>query len=479
MDWTASQPTSVSFPPWVRVRFLTWICGIVFLIVTSGCAHYPINQPLRQSAPRLEYRAKNFKHVGKDDDLLVMLTFSGGGTRAAAFSYGVLEALRDTEVSIHGRKKRMLDEVDWISGVSGGSFTAAYYALFGDRIFEDFESRFLKKNIQGEIIRGILFNPVNWAKLSSPYYSRSDLAADYYDKYVFDHGTFGDILAHGGPIVVINATDMTLGTRFSFIQDPFDAICTDLCSFSVARACAASSAVPVLLSPVTLRNYAGKCGYQLPPALAEAMQPPREVTSRRFDLANNMLPFLDSQKKPYIHLVDGGVADNLGLRAVLERVTLMGDPWTTMKTANLTNMHKIVFVVVNAETEIDTKWDRIETNPPFGITLASYSSIAIARYNMDTVALLSESFTRWADEIRKGRCGSSKITSEPGSCGDIEFYLVEVKFDALDDEAERHYFKQLPTSFALKPEQVDKLRDAARRILTKSKEYQRLVQDLQ
>jgi NTE family protein len=479
MDWTAAQKASMCFPLWVRVHCLPWICGIVFIIVASGCAHYPINQPLRQSAPKLEYRAKNFKHVGKDDDLLVMLTFSGGGTRAAAFSYGVLESLRDTEISIHGRKKRMLDEVDWISGVSGGSFTAAYYGLFGDRIFEDFESRFLKKNIQGDLISGILFNPVNWAKLSSPYYDRSDLAADYYDKYVFDHGTFGDILARGGAMIVINATDMVQGARFSFLQDPFDVICSDLLSFSVARACAASSAVPVMLSPVTLRNYAGKCGYQLPPALAEAMQPPREVTSRRFDLANNMLPFLDSQNKPYIHLVDGGVADNLGLRAVLERVTLMGDPWTTMKVANLTNVHKVVFVVVNAETEIDTKWDRFETNPPFGIKLASYSSIAIARYNTDTVALLSESFNRWADEIRRGRCGSSKITTEPGSCGDIEFYLVQVKFDALDDEAERHYFKQLPTSFVLKPEEVDKLRDAARRILTKSREFQRLVHDLQ
>ncbi len=479
MDWTSAQSTSASFPLWVRVRFLPWICAIVFLIVTSGCAHYPINQPLRQSPPQVEYRAKNFKHVGKDDDLLVMLTFSGGGTRAAAFSYGVLEALRDTEISIRGRKKCMLDEVDWISGVSGGSFTAAYYGLFGDRIFEDFESRFLKKNIQGELIRGILFNPVNWAKLSSPYYDRSDLAADYYDKQVFDHGTFGDILARGGAMIVINATDMVHGTRFSFIQDPFDAICSDLGSFSVARACAASSAVPVVLSPLTLRNYAGKCGFQLPPGLAEAMQPPRDVTSRRFDLANNMLPFLDSQKKPYIHLVDGGVADNLGLRAVLERVTLMGDPWTTLKYANLESARKIVFVVANAETEVDTKWDRIETNPPFGVKLASYSSIAIERYNTDTVALLSESFNRWADEIRKGRCGSSKITTEPGSCGDIEFYLVEVKFDALDDEAERHYFKQLPTSFVLKPEEVDKLRDAARRILTKSKEFQRLVNDLQ
>ena len=170
MDWTAVQPTSVSFPVWVRVRFLPWICAIVFLILTSGCAHYPINQPLRQSDPQGGYRAKNFKHVAKDDGLLVMLTFSGGGTRAAAFSYGVLEALRDTEISIRGHKKRMLDEVDFISGVSGGSFTAAYYGLFGDRIFDDFESRFLKKDIQGDLISGMILSPVNWTKLSSPYY---------------------------------------------------------------------------------------------------------------------------------------------------------------------------------------------------------------------------------------------------------------------------------------------------------------------
>ena len=191
-----------------------------------------------------------------------------------------------------------------------------------------------------------------------------------------------------------------------------------------------------------------------------------------------MMPFLDSKEKPYIHLVDGGVADNLGLRAVLERVTLMGDPWTTLKRANQENVHKIVFVVVNAETEIDTKWDRFANVPPFGAMLESYSSIAITRYNVETVALLSESFKGWADQIRKERCGSGKISTEPGSCGDIEFYLVQVKFDALADAAESSYLKRLPTSFALKPDQVDQLRDAARRILAGSKEFQRLLRDL-
>jgi NTE family protein len=68
-----------------------------------------------------------------------------------------------------------------------------------------------------------------------------------------------------------------------------------------------------------------------------------------------MLPKHHTNPKPYIHLVDGGVADNLGLRAVLERVTLMGDVWTTLQYAHYTNVHKIVFVVVNAETEINDK----------------------------------------------------------------------------------------------------------------------------
>ena len=479
MDRTEAQPTSMYFPLLVRVRFLSWVCAIVFLIVTSGCAHYLINQPLKQADPQAGYRGRNLINPERDDQLLLLLTFSGGGTRAAAFSYGVLETLRDTTVSIRGRQRRLLDEVDWISGVSGGSFTAAYYGLFRDRIFEDFESKFLKKDIQGDIVHSTLFNPVNWAKFLSSYYARSDLAADYYDKYVFEGKTFGDLLARKEPMIVINATDMVHGTRFSFNQDVFDAICSDLSAFPVARACAASSAVPIVLSPITIRNHAGECGFQIPPALTRAMQPPRDVTSRRLDLANNMLPFLDSKKKPYIHLVDGGVADNLGLRAVLERVTLMGDPWTTLKYAKKENVHKVVFIVVNAETEVNDRWDRYEKVPPFAAMLESYSSIAIERYNRETVALLSESFPRWADEIRRGRCGSGKISTEPGSCGDIEFYLVQVKFDALDDEAERSYFKGLPTSFVLKPEEVDKLRDAAHQILTESKEFQRLVHDLQ
>jgi NTE family protein len=146
---------------------------VALVALLAGCAHYPVNQPVNQYDPQSGYRARNLVDPANDERLLLMLSFSGGGTRAAAFSYGVLETLRDTPVQINGRRRRLLDEVDWISGVSGGSFTAAYYGLFEDRTFEDFEARFLKKNVQGDLTRATLFNPLNWGKLLSAYYDRS------------------------------------------------------------------------------------------------------------------------------------------------------------------------------------------------------------------------------------------------------------------------------------------------------------------
>ena len=475
MKRTLRRRTGI-FRRWHRV-FWPFAVLIFWAVITAGCAHYPVNQPTTEVRPDAGYRTAQMRASGNSDNLLLYLTFSGGGTRAAALSYGVLEELRKTEVVIDGRKRRLLDEVDGISSVSGGSFTAGYYGLFGDRIFEDFESTFLKKNIQGALTVRTFLNPINWFRLPSTYFDRSDLAAEYYDKHIFEGSTFGDLAARKGPIIVMNATDMTHGIRFGFTQDAFDLICSDLSRFPVARAAAASSAVPMLLSPITLRNYAGTCGYKVPEKFEEILKG-RDISERQFYLANNITPFLDSKKKPYIHLVDGGVADNLGLRAILDRVIFRGSVWKSIRGTPVENVQKVALIVVNAETQPDTKWDRIEGIPPFGAMLSSNSSIAIERYNQETILLLKESVKSWADEIRTQRCKGGVLSAEPGSCGDIQFYVVEVKFDALKAETERMYFKRLPTSFKLPPEEVDKLRDVVQRILVQSEEFQRLLRDL-
>ncbi len=456
--------------------FLPILTVIALAVAATACGHYPINQPLKQVDPQSGYRPRYMGVPGNSENLLFYLTFSGGGTRAASLSYGVLEELKKTEVVIAGEKRRLLDEVDGISGVSGGSFTAGYYGLFGDRIFEDFESKFLKENIQGTLLLGVL-NPLNWPKLFSGIFGRSDLSAEYYDKHIFEGKTFGDIAARKGPMIVINATDMSYGTRIGFTQDAFDLICSDVSPFPVSRAAAASSAVPMVLSPLTLRNYAGTCGFKIPEGFEERFKG-GEVTERQFYLANNLTAYLDSEKKRYIHLVDGGVADNLGLRAILDRVLLRGSVWKSIQGTPAENVQKVVLMVVNAETEPDKKWDKIEKIPPFGAMSSAYSSIAIERYNEETMALLKESVKSWENEIKTGRCKGGQVSSEPGSCGDIKFYVVEVKFDALRNETERMYFKRLPTSFKLSPERVDQLRDVARRLLAESEEFQKLLRDL-
>jgi NTE family protein len=447
---------------------------LITAVVGYGCAHYPINQPQTVNNPQ-------WTEAKKADEITLFLTFSGGGTRAAAFSYGVLEELADRKITINGKETRLLDEVSVISSVSGGSFTAAYYGLFGDRIFTDFEPKFLKKNIQGRLISRTFFNPVSWARLASPGFNMSDLAAEYYDDHIFEKGKIGDMVRRGGPAIVINATDMVSGLRVDFTGEMFDVICSDLWNYPVARAVAASSAVPGILAPVRLRNYASTCNYKRREnieTLLQAENDTEDITNRRAWILRNAIPYLDSGKKKYIHLLDGGIADNLGVRAMMDRIMLRERNLAeSIQSSPLEHTKKFIFIIVNAETEPDSIWNKTDAIPTIVTMIGSYSTIAIQRYNVETLALLKESLNGWSDQIRAVRCTNGKQPDDR-SCENIQFYIIYVGFNALKDEKEREYFNHIPTSFSLEPEQVDKLRAAARKILGQSKEFQRLLQDV-
>ena len=113
------------------LRAVRWLLWIVSVVVLAGCAARPINGPIAQVAPRSGYRPfpRIFNLPNNAPRTIFVLSFSGGGTRAAAFSYGVLEEMRRTDLVVDGKPRRLLDEVDLITGVSGGSFTALSYAL--------------------------------------------------------------------------------------------------------------------------------------------------------------------------------------------------------------------------------------------------------------------------------------------------------------------------------------------------------------
>ena len=463
----------------------TLIVALAALLALAGCATRPINSPITQADPGEGYRLQTRQVHFKDPESLVILAFSGGGTRAAAFSYGVLEFLRRTEIiRASGEKIRLLDAVGVITGVSGGSFTALAYGLYGDKLFAEYEQRFLKRDVQGEIIARA-FNPGYWTRLWSPNWGRSELAADLYDEILFNGATYADLSRGRGPLVLASATDVSTGARMVFDQDVFDALCSNLGDFRLSRAAAASSAVPVVLSAVTLNNYGGNCSYVPPRALqflsAPAL-PPRTAERAKREI-DERLAFADGANRPYIHLVDGGVADNVGMRSVLATLESMEALHRAGVPTLLDRVRRIVVFVVNSVSTPRTHWDESERPPGTVNLLLQSSGVPIEHYSYESVELLRDKAARWQSLRRLRNSPEFAGSRNPAIAGeldgpDVDIFAIDISFAALKDKAEFEYLNGLPTSFVLPDEAVDRLRAAAGTIIMASPEFQSLVKEV-
>lgn len=451
-----------------RVGRALWILLPLFFI--SACAHYPVNPILTNiDTTEKEIDATIPTPPEGSKDLFLVLAFSGGGTRAAAFSYGVLEALNRVKIPANGKasgsaanqkERTLLQDVDIISSVSGGSFTAAYYGLYGDRIFVDFKERFLTHNVQGGLLARILFNPFNWFRLGSSTFGKSDLAAEYYDDILFNGATFGDMFQRNGPVIRIQATDMFSGFPFGFTMPTFSAICSDLEHYPVSRAVAASAAFPGPFTPIVLKNYAGKCGIKEPQWVQQAVSE-RNTASRESHTAKRMQGYFDAETNQFIHLIDGGVSDNLGIRGPTEIVALMGGK-KSFEEMHREQPRRLALIVVNASTPKTHKWSVVDKLPGLPDIIGMSSDIMLQSYNFETMHLL--------------RLTLKEL--EQRSSPPIQTYLMEVGFDALTEKAEQMEFAEIPTSLYLPEDTVDRIRHAARHILFSSPEFQKLVKDL-
>lgn len=436
----------------------------VALVVLAGCATYfPINDPI-STWEKQGYRASRRWAPERSNRLLVVLAFSGGGTRAASLAYGVLRELEAIPVHVEGRSRTLLDEVDHVTGVSGGSFAAAYFGLRGHAFFDDFEERFLKQNVQRSLLLQLLW-PINWVRLFSPYYARNDLAARHYDEILFEGATFRDLQDGDGPLVQINATDLVTGAPFSFIQEQFDFLCSDLGSYPISRAVAASSAVPGLLSPITLRNFGGTCGFEPPRWIAEAVERNDHFGLAYANARNLQSYYADARNRRYIRLIDGGVSDNLGVRGPFETNVLRA-PLRGPRPPRLRELRHVLFVLVNAATSPESAWEEFDEDPGLANIIGQATTVQINRYTLETIERL-RSALRISQEV--GAEWSPPVT----------YRLVELDFSKVEDPEERRRLNELPTSFALPDDDVERLERTGRELLRASPELRAFLADLE
>ena len=451
----------------------------------SGCNTIPVqNKKMDKFVPNSGYRYGNIAPgENNSDSLLVILTFSGGGTRAASFCYGVLEKLRDTPIVWEGKERRLLDEVDLISSVSGGSLPCAYYGLFGDRIFEDFPDKVLYRDIQGNIVKEVL-NPFNWPKLASPLYGRSDMLGDDFSRDIFEKKTYADLIQRNRrPFIVVNATDAEMGVRFDFTQRQFDLLYSDLAAYPIGNAVSASASVPGLLAPMTLNNYPKNGDYVTPAWLTEELEQKRLGTFRyRYALEANT--YIQPGRR-YVHLCDGGVSDNLGLLPVLQ--VLGGgfpgdDAGAPLKSGTV---KKVLVITVNAKPAIKKPgWDVKGKGLGLFELLGLATGAPMGNFTDAEIALMRNYVRESAETLSLRQkieelYGAGAVAQHFPELAEkhIDFHFIEVDFERAPDEAERTYLTTIPTSFRLNREQVDKLRSAGKQILEDNPDFQAFLEE--
>jgi NTE family protein len=497
----------------------TWqrsACAVLVAAGTTACA-YPKTEALKQWSLAKGYRftrtdAPGFDPnkpidarraaVKKADRLFVVLAFSGGGTRAGALSYGVLRQLEAVRIHVDDNgdvveckewdsdackkmERRLLDEVDVISSVSGGSFTAAYYGLNGKEIFKEdsaFHRKFLFHDLQRDLFGNAVYHPRSWLRLGS----RVEIAARLYEKELFGPATFATLAARPRPFVILNADDMATGNRFEFTQDQFDLLCADLAPFPVARAVTASSAFPGLLNSMTIDSHNGSdakkspCGYAGPGSddaddnwVKDAVED-KAASRRRYRAAQAIQAYRETARR-HLHLLDGGLADNVGLRTVIQSLFLVDRPtapagasdadelnadegrlvggWSLRAAISDKRVQTLIVIGVNARTAHTKTWDRKKRGPGTFAVLSATRGTPMGNFSHESVDGIQIETTALAKEFKKST---------------RRVFSFEVAFDDLDNEDERAYFLNLPTNFGLTRKDTTCLVDAGATLLRDS-----------
>jgi NTE family protein len=513
---------------------MAWRFNRVFpllaLLALAGCAHTTneTQSLCGDGASPCDYRPDlGYRFLpDKDGDrsTLVVVTFSGGGVRAAALAYGTLLALQDLPGPV-GDGAAMLDKVDVISSVSGGSVTAGWYALKGKAglAAADGENPLLNFLYNGgqSAIAWRALNPVSLARYGLTDYQRSDVLAGFFADRLFGKATYAEVerryrTRHDQPFVVLNATDLGHETRFPFTQGRFDLICSDLAQYPLAYGVTASANFPVVFSPIGLDNHSADCERLHQSAAWRDAGPARWIADygcyesadaggavARSPYTNGLLELRAAREaRGYIdpapgdrilHLVDGGLVDNLGVLSTLaieddpahspglyqrlspapKRAAADGcaAPSPIRRPARYDNIKKVLYIVVNARARTPAGIDGSVYPPGVVGTTSRVIDTPLDSTILDTqdylTAELEAVLGAGATQCRRASRSNAASAAVPAErC----FKIVAIDFEMIPNQACRDAFWQFDTSWTLDRPVIEKLIALPRVILARSRD---------
>ncbi|MGH1356154.1 MAG: patatin-like phospholipase family protein [Thalassovita sp.] len=437
--------------------------GAALFLVGCSAVNKPLNQPLSEGQnPSL---ADVTLDAPTDGEVYIGLAFSGGGMRASAFSYGLLEELR-AQTASPKNPDGILSEVRLVTGVSGGSVTAAYFGLNGPKALNGYRENYLITNAE-RYMANSPFNPLTIVRGLSGGANGRKTFGRYLDEKLFHGATFGDLRARSQITTWINAADMANQTTFLFSPETFDALCSDLSSFPISDAVAASAAFPLVFSPIVLEAHQDKCDYQEPDWLTAARHNPEASSAMRAHAAA-LESYGNPEKVKYVKLLDGGITDNFGTTGLAIERARSRNAHAPLTVEQAVRLKRFLFLVADAGTEKTYRWSnklRGPGGPSLAMGIAGASMGSASRTGYDAMRLQLE---KWESDLVEFRCTLSlgQVRRYRGSvsgwnCRDLKFFVGLVSFDTLDEEQQVE-LNEIPTRLRLKTEQVDMAIQAGR-----------------
>lgn len=405
-------------------------------------------------------------YVAPDSDGVLLVALSGGGTRAAAFAWGVLRGLDALRVG--GRS--LYDRVVVLSAVSGGAFTAAWAGLHG--LDSEFERRFLFKDIERSYI---------WEGLRRPWLMwrrRSDLAIRVHHSQTFGGARFSDLL-HGhrerGPYVALHATDMAYWRRVSFTPGGLAEFGLDLGDLPVAVGTCASSAFPLVLTPVGLP--APTCS-AVPVWLEEAARTTNRIDNpERWRRAEMLLDYRRHGRR--IWLMDGGLADNTGVRYLLD-LLLYDTLHAPLELSEPRSFRRVIpdsarlvgVVAVDASTRPGTGLTR-RRHPPGLLSMAYATAVTGMDRRSDDGVSLMHMMPPWVFDPDKDRIAEILVGANDRQ---IPYIAADISLDQALSPEERARLHAIPTRLALHPAEVELAMNAGSRLACSNPNIQRMLE---
>jgi NTE family protein len=470
---------------WCRVqRSISAARIVACAALVAGCTQAihndPINQRLTANPGQIEAAlAPDVDVDTHSDDMVVALSFSGGGMRAAAFSYGVLTGVDETQVPSRTGPSSLLDRIDFISGVSGGSVLAAYYGLKKRAAMADFKQRFLLANAEESLQTDLSF--LNIARGLQGGVNDATKFPPWLDAHLLNKATFKELLKRQRPRVWINASDIYNRTPFIFAPVTFSALCSDLTDYPISLAVAASAAVPVVFAPIVIKNYPGGCPIALPEWVGRVRRDDNAPPLLRSSA--DALERYRSGEMKYVKLLDGGLVDNYGLAGFTITRLASASPFGPLEPDEAVKLRRFLFLVVDSGRAPSGAWAQTVAGPSGVDLITATSDTATGAGATGSYSAFDDTMSDWQDALIKWRCKLSeserrKFGAGPGwNCRDVKFFIGRIAFDQLGPDRAAA-LNAVQTTFHLPPAQIDMLIAAGHDALRSSTVFRSFLSSL-